>query len=270
MSFENTGKPEQDVAAVRRAYARLMADYSALPERAQVQRGLRLEAAHVVGQAVFDLHCQVHVAMLRMAWQQRKLKEIVGQLMRMGLVPLGHLSGRLPLGNTGRSDVSAFKSMQPSAAVAWLIAAAYKAEREALDSPPPRADISCDNMLSVNRIVCFLLMLCMTLMSGGLHAHGTEHLSNAGYGHASHTSAPSAQTQTLDQANPTHDACLHAHCGNSHNVALAGVQHARPQIAGSQPAPRATITGFTSTPPDEIERPKWSFTTPRRGEFALT
>ncbi len=141
MSFENTHQPEHDVAAVRRAFTRLMAEYSALPHTADVQCGLRLEAAHVVGQTVFELHCQVHMAMLRMAWRQRNLKEIAGQLMRLGLVPLGHLTGRLPLGNTGRSDVSAFKPMQPSAAVAWLIAAAHKADREAIDSPPPRADI---------------------------------------------------------------------------------------------------------------------------------
>jgi hypothetical protein len=34
-----------------------------------------------------------------------------GQLLRLLLVPLGHLSGRFPLGNTGRSHVSAFRPM---------------------------------------------------------------------------------------------------------------------------------------------------------------
>ena len=34
-----------------------------------------------------------------------------GQLMRIALVPVGHLFGRLPVGNTGGANVSAFKPM---------------------------------------------------------------------------------------------------------------------------------------------------------------
>ena len=38
-------------------------------------------------------------------------REVAGQLMLIALVPMGHLVGRLPVGNTGGSNVSAFKPM---------------------------------------------------------------------------------------------------------------------------------------------------------------
>ncbi|MFD2377205.1 DUF3703 domain-containing protein [Ottowia pentelensis] len=39
----------------------------------------------------------------------RDWPEVAGQLLRLALVPLGHLSGRLPIGNPGRATVSAFE-----------------------------------------------------------------------------------------------------------------------------------------------------------------
>lgn len=38
-------------------------------------------------------------------------REAAGQLFRLALVPLGSLTGRLPVGNTGRARISAFKPM---------------------------------------------------------------------------------------------------------------------------------------------------------------
>ena len=59
------------------------------PAQNPAQRWLLLEAAHVVGQT--------------------------------RLVPLGHLSGRLPLGNTGRSNVSAFAAMDVKPEIRALV-----------------------------------------------------------------------------------------------------------------------------------------------------
>lgn len=70
-----------------------------------------LERAHVLGQSRFGPHVRVHVAMLRVAWSRRDGREISGQCLRLALVPLGHLVGRLPLGNTGGANVSAFAPM---------------------------------------------------------------------------------------------------------------------------------------------------------------
>lgn len=70
-----------------------------------------LEAAHVVGQQHIGLHTLTHLHMLKLALRQRDVSEAAGQVLRLALVPLGHLSGRLPLGNPGRATVSAFASL---------------------------------------------------------------------------------------------------------------------------------------------------------------
>lgn len=85
------------------------------------QTWLSLEAAHVVGQIHFKLHWQTHAHMLVLAWRTRDWPEATGQLIRLALVPLGHLSGRLPLGNPGRATVSAFKAVAVRPELAALI-----------------------------------------------------------------------------------------------------------------------------------------------------
>ena len=92
----------------------LLARYRATPTDQLAQRWLLLEAAHVVGQTSISPHVQSHTAMLGLAWETGAWAEVGGQLFRLMLVPLGHLFGRLPLGNSGRSNISAFTPMQPS------------------------------------------------------------------------------------------------------------------------------------------------------------
>ena len=70
-----------------------------------------LERAHIVAQGMLAPHIYSHWRMLRLAIKTSDVREIRGQLMRLALAPLGNLSGRLPIGNTGRSDVSAFVRM---------------------------------------------------------------------------------------------------------------------------------------------------------------
>jgi hypothetical protein len=80
-----------------------------------------LERAHVLGQRDLGRHWRVRVTMLRAAWALRDGRELRGQLLRLSLVPLGHLFGRLPLGNTGRSNVSAFVPMDVPADLKRLL-----------------------------------------------------------------------------------------------------------------------------------------------------
>lgn len=70
-----------------------------------------LERAHVLGQLDFRPHLRVHWQMLRVGWSEGDRREVVGQLLRIALVPVGHLFGRLPRGNTGGANVSAFQTM---------------------------------------------------------------------------------------------------------------------------------------------------------------
>jgi hypothetical protein len=78
-------------------------------------------AAHIAGQHFFGLHIQTHCAMLSLAWQHRDWREGIGQLVRVALVPIGHVFQRLPLGNSGRSNISAFKPMDVPPHLAHLI-----------------------------------------------------------------------------------------------------------------------------------------------------
>jgi hypothetical protein len=82
---------------------------------------LHLEAAHVVGQLRFGPHLRSHWHMLRLAWHLGDAREVAGQCLRLALVPLGHLSGRLPLGNPGRATVGAFQPMPVRPALLALI-----------------------------------------------------------------------------------------------------------------------------------------------------
>ena len=81
-------------------------------QRRQYQACLRLlEGAHIIGQPHFALHLLSHWWMLKAALRLRDWVEVRGQCWRLLLTPLGHLSGRLPPGNTGRARVSAFQPM---------------------------------------------------------------------------------------------------------------------------------------------------------------
>ncbi|WP_269533538.1 DUF3703 domain-containing protein [Chitinimonas sp. BJYL2] len=70
-----------------------------------------LEQAHIVGQPVFRQHWLSHWWMLKAGWHLGDSREVAGQLLRLALTPLGHLTGRLPAGNTGRARVNPFKPM---------------------------------------------------------------------------------------------------------------------------------------------------------------
>ena len=70
-----------------------------------------LERAHIISQPFLGPHLGNHRAMLRYAIEQRDWREVMGQLVRLALAPLGALTGRIPIGNTGRSNVSAFQKM---------------------------------------------------------------------------------------------------------------------------------------------------------------
>ena len=78
----------------------------------QIEQAWRhLERAHIVAQTQFTPHLQSHWKMPLMAVRIRDGREAFGQLIRLALAPLGNLTGRLPIGNTGRSNVNAFARM---------------------------------------------------------------------------------------------------------------------------------------------------------------
>ena len=64
--------------------------------------------AHVLAQPWPVQHVQTHWTMLMMGLRSRSAGEVIGQLSRLAVAAPGSVSGRYPLGNSGRADVSAF------------------------------------------------------------------------------------------------------------------------------------------------------------------
>lgn len=70
-----------------------------------------LERAHVLGQASTIQHVRVHWRMLGWGVRQRKVRECLGQVVRIVGAATKTAIGLVPHGNTGGADVSPFKSM---------------------------------------------------------------------------------------------------------------------------------------------------------------
>lgn len=85
-----------------------------------------LERAHILSQPYFVPHFASHWHMLGFAIALRDWREAAGQLFRLALVPLGSLTGRLPVGNTGRARVSAFRAMPMPRDLAALLSSGDK------------------------------------------------------------------------------------------------------------------------------------------------
>lgn len=95
--------------------AALAAEYRV--QAAAAQRGdvalawHHLGRANILAQTRLGAHCVSHWKMLIFAVRLRDWPEAAGQLLRLALAPIGNLTGRLPIGNTGRSTVSAISAM---------------------------------------------------------------------------------------------------------------------------------------------------------------
>lgn len=93
----------------RRVIATEMAAYRSAVDKGDDDRAWHhLERVHIVSQPYLGPHLASHGAMLATAMRRREWSEVLGQLVRIILAPLGAVTGRLPEGNTGRSNVSAF------------------------------------------------------------------------------------------------------------------------------------------------------------------
>ena len=66
-----------------------------------------LERVHILSQPWPRAHVRSHLDMLRLAVRTRDRREVAGQLLRVTVAGPGSALGRYPVGNTGRSNVSA-------------------------------------------------------------------------------------------------------------------------------------------------------------------
>ncbi len=81
-----------------------------------------LERAHILAQPALGDHVRIHLIMLAHAVRNGDLGEAIGQVLRVLLAPVGAMTGCLPVGNTGRSNVSAFTPMGVPADLADALA----------------------------------------------------------------------------------------------------------------------------------------------------
>lgn len=70
-----------------------------------------LERAHVLGQLYVWPHVLTHWLMLRVEVQRRAPLAVFGQAVRIVLGALGSAVGKVPVGNTGGSNVNMFAPM---------------------------------------------------------------------------------------------------------------------------------------------------------------
>ena len=80
-----------------------------------------LERAHILSQPSAWLHTRVHLAMLLLALSQRDLRELLGQALRVAVAAVGSVTGRYPLGNTGRAAVPILEPMPVPADLAEVL-----------------------------------------------------------------------------------------------------------------------------------------------------
>lgn len=70
-----------------------------------------LERAHVLGQSATHEHVRVHWRMFRFALRNRRHGEVAGQLWRLLAAAIFTVAWLVPDGNTGGTDVSAFRRL---------------------------------------------------------------------------------------------------------------------------------------------------------------
>lgn len=70
-----------------------------------------LERAHILGQHYAIAHTRVHIWMFKVAWRRGDVLEMLGQFVRIVGGFFGSLFGKVPVGNSGGADVSAFAVM---------------------------------------------------------------------------------------------------------------------------------------------------------------
>ncbi len=84
-------------------------------------RWRHLERAHIVSQPDPWLHTCNHAAMLTLALRQRNRREALGQLVRLIVAAPGSLTGRYPVGNTGRTAAGLMTPMPIPADLATVV-----------------------------------------------------------------------------------------------------------------------------------------------------
>ncbi|MDB5247864.1 MAG: hypothetical protein JWQ40_2258 [Segetibacter sp.] len=72
----------------------------------------KLERAHIIGQRWFKQHSYVHWLMLRFGIKIKSSKEVFGQIPRLMVGGVKSFVGKIPVGNTGGTNVPPLQPME--------------------------------------------------------------------------------------------------------------------------------------------------------------
>lgn len=98
--------------AIRSHVTQELARAALAEDRGDPERAFsHLERAHILGQPSTREHVRVHWAMLRWGLSQRRPREVSGQVFRIIGAATMTAIGLVPIGNTGGSNISAFKQL---------------------------------------------------------------------------------------------------------------------------------------------------------------
>jgi hypothetical protein len=88
-----------------------------------------LERAHVLGQSSTRQHVRVHALMLVWAVRNRRMREMLGQILRIAGAATKTVFGFVPTGNTGGANVSAIRPSPVPPDLAGIIDSARSSRR---------------------------------------------------------------------------------------------------------------------------------------------
>ena len=117
----------------------------------------------------------------------------------------------------------------------------------------------------MRKLICYLLIVWLALVSGGASAHGASDAAHEAL-HAAHTHQLSSHTPASadnEQLQADHaNACNQSQCGHGHCAGLLMPPGAPPKVADAASVPLSRGCWASAAIVNNIERPKWPFTTP--------
>lgn len=120
---------------------------------------------------------------------------------------------------------------------------------------------------AVKKIMCYLLMVWLALVSVGANAHASIGAAHATWHTHAHTTQKTqhhaaAVPQALSTDTSHADTCNHSHCGHGHAAGMLGHQGTSVETDATAALPVSHANWASGPISSNIERPKWSVTTP--------
>jgi len=100
-------------AGLKNDYTRELEKYQSELLKGNLSNAWRqLERAHIIGQSWPKEHSYIHWLMLKFGFKIKSKKEIAGQIPRLVFGGVKSFVGKIPVGNTGGTDVGPLQPME--------------------------------------------------------------------------------------------------------------------------------------------------------------